>query len=105
MLGRLTESVEHFALAAEYGGGHALSVGTHTEVHGPAWTAHVHWLLGHEDRALQYATAAIASPCRRQRPPARRRARLWRRHPPVPRGHDRAATHRRRAERAVRALL
>ena len=59
-LGRLTESVEHFALAAEYGGVHALSVGTQTDVHGPAWTAHVHWLLGHADQALQYATAAIA---------------------------------------------
>jgi hypothetical protein len=59
-LGRLTESVEHFALAAEYGGAHALSVGTRVDVHGPAWAAHVHWLLGHADLAREHATDAIA---------------------------------------------
>ena len=58
-LGRLTESLEHFALAAEYGGVHALTVGTRADVHGPAWTAHVHWLLGNADRAEEYATGAI----------------------------------------------
>jgi tetratricopeptide (TPR) repeat protein len=59
-LGRLTESAEHFALAAEFGGGaHALSVGTQTDVHGPAWAAHVHWLLGEADRALADATTAV----------------------------------------------
>ncbi|MCW0214793.1 MAG: AAA family ATPase [Pseudonocardia sp.] len=59
-LGRLAESVEHFALAAEYGGAHALSVGTDSDVHGPAWAAHVHWLLGDAERAAESAAGAIA---------------------------------------------
>jgi DNA-binding SARP family transcriptional activator/tetratricopeptide (TPR) repeat protein len=60
-LGRLAESAEHFALAAEYGGSaHVLSVGTRADVHGPAWAAHVHWLLGDADRALAEAGTAIA---------------------------------------------
>ncbi|QJY47441.1 ATP-binding protein [Pseudonocardia broussonetiae] len=59
-LGRLAESVEHFALAARYGGAHELTVGTRTDVHGPAWTAHVHWLLGDADRARECAADAVA---------------------------------------------
>ena len=50
-LGRLAESVEHFALAAECGGAPTLSVGTRVDVHGLAWSAHVHWLLGHDEQA------------------------------------------------------
>ena len=59
-LGRPGESLEHFALAAEFGGTHPLSVGTRPDVHGQAFAAHAHWLLGDADAARSSCTASIA---------------------------------------------
>ena len=38
----------------------SLSVGTRPDVHGTAWAAHAHWLLGHDDEALAACREAIA---------------------------------------------
>lgn len=59
-LGRPAEALGHLATAAELGGTHALSVGTRPDVHGRAFAAHAHWLLGHDEQALTSATDAIA---------------------------------------------
>ena len=37
----------------------SLSVGTRSDVHGMAWAAHAHWLLGHDDEALSACREAI----------------------------------------------
>jgi hypothetical protein len=37
----------------------SLSVGTRPDVHGTAWAAHAHWLLGHNDQALASCNGAI----------------------------------------------
>jgi ATP/maltotriose-dependent transcriptional regulator MalT len=59
-LGRPTEAVRHLALAGDSGSSYSLSVGTGPDVHGRAWIAHAHWLLGDPDRALTCCTEAIA---------------------------------------------
>ncbi|WP_257922706.1 ATP-binding protein, partial [Amycolatopsis iheyensis] len=60
-LGRPEEAVRHFALAAARTRGLArLPVGTRPDVHGPAWAAHAHWLLGDDDAAVASAAQAIA---------------------------------------------
>ncbi|MGH8960578.1 MAG: ATP-binding protein [Jatrophihabitantaceae bacterium] len=59
-LGRPAEALRHFELAAEFGTTQSLSVGTRPDVHGRAWAAHAHWLLGHDEDALTTCTAAIA---------------------------------------------
>ena len=52
-LGRLAEGLRHLELAAELANGApALSTGTRPDVHGAAFAAHAHWLLGHDDDAL-----------------------------------------------------
>ena len=59
-LGRPAEALRHFELAAELtGGAHLWTVGTRPDVHGSAWAAHAHWLLGHDDAALSSCRAAI----------------------------------------------
>ena len=59
-LGRPAEALRHFELAATLTrGAHSLSVGTRPDVHGTAWAAHAHWLLGHDDGALSSARSAI----------------------------------------------
>jgi DNA-binding SARP family transcriptional activator/tetratricopeptide (TPR) repeat protein len=58
-LGRPAEALEHLALAADYGGTHPLSVGTRPDVHGQAFAAHAHWLLGDADAALSSCTRSI----------------------------------------------
>lgn len=59
-LGRPAEALRHFELAATLTRGAAsLSVGTRPDVHGTAWAAHAHWLLGQDDRAMSSARAAI----------------------------------------------
>ena len=59
-LGRPAEAVRHFELAATLTqGAHSLSVGTRPDVHGKAWAAHAHWLLGHDDEALRCCRDAI----------------------------------------------
>lgn len=60
-LGRPAEAVVHFELAAQLTRGAAsLSVGTRPDVHGKAWSAHAHWLLGHQEVAATTAHEAIA---------------------------------------------
>jgi len=59
-LGRPAEALRHFELAATLTrGAPSLSVGTRPDVHGAAWAAHAHWLLGHDDQATSSARAAI----------------------------------------------
>jgi hypothetical protein len=60
-LGRPEEGLRHLELAAKLASGaESLSVGTRPDVHGRAWAAHAHWLLGHDDEALAAAGSAIA---------------------------------------------
>jgi DNA-binding SARP family transcriptional activator len=40
-------------------GAHSLSIGTRPDVHGKAWAAHAHWLLGHDDEALRCCHDAV----------------------------------------------
>ncbi|MBA2553970.1 MAG: AAA family ATPase [Geodermatophilaceae bacterium] len=59
-LGRPAEAVHHFELAAGLTrGAPSLSVGTRPDVHGRAFAAHAHWLLGHDDEALANCRGAI----------------------------------------------
>jgi DNA-binding SARP family transcriptional activator/tetratricopeptide (TPR) repeat protein len=52
-LGMPAESLRHFELAAKLAGGDVwLSLGTRPDVHGTAYAAHAHWLLGHQAEAL-----------------------------------------------------
>ena len=52
-LGRPAEGLHHLELAAKLAGGAvSLSVGTRPDVHSMAWSAHAHWLLGHDDESL-----------------------------------------------------
>ncbi|WP_138998463.1 ATP-binding protein [Rhodococcus zopfii] len=60
-LGRPAEAVSHFALAAELTeGAHSWTVGTRPDVHGCAWSAHAHWLLGDDAAARACCRDAIA---------------------------------------------
>lgn len=59
-LGMPAEALTHFELAAKLTrGAPSLSVGTRPDVHGTAWAAHAHWLLGHDDQALSSCREAI----------------------------------------------
>ena len=59
-LGRPAEGLRHLELAARQSTGTvSLSIGTRPEVHGAAWAAHAHWLLGHDDDALSACRQAI----------------------------------------------
>ena len=59
-LGMPADSLRHLELAAKLASGDVLlSVGTRPDVHGKAFSAHAHWLLGHEDEALAACRAAI----------------------------------------------
>ncbi len=59
-MGMPAEGLRHLELAARLGGGAVwLSVGTRPDVHGMAWAAHAHWLLGHDDQALGACRQAI----------------------------------------------
>ena len=52
-LGIPAEGLRHLELAAKLASGAVwLSVGTRADVHGTAWAAHAHWLLGHDAEAL-----------------------------------------------------
>ena len=59
-LGRPAEGLEHLEPAATHGSGPPLSIGSRPDVHGRAFAAHAHWLLGHDDEALAGARDAIA---------------------------------------------
>ena len=59
-LGRPAEGLSHLELAAKLASGAVwLSVGTRPDVHGMAWAAHAHWLLGQDDEALGACREAI----------------------------------------------
>ena len=54
------DGLRHLELAAKLAGGAVwLSFGTRPDVHGKAFSAHAHWLLGHEDEALAACREAI----------------------------------------------
>jgi tetratricopeptide (TPR) repeat protein len=60
-LGRPAEAQQHLELAAALGGDAvSLIIGTRSDVHGTAWAAHAHWLLGREDEALSACREAIS---------------------------------------------
>jgi hypothetical protein len=59
-LGRPAEAVEHFTGAAVLCTTHSLSVGTRPDVHGRAFVAHAHWLLGDSNAARSAAREAVA---------------------------------------------
>jgi tetratricopeptide (TPR) repeat protein len=59
-LGRPAEGLRHLDLAAKMAGGAVwLSIGTRSDVHGTAWAAHAHWLLGQDDDAGRACREAI----------------------------------------------
>ena len=59
-LGMPAEGLRHFELAAKLASGAVwLSFGTRPDVHGKAFSAHAHWLLGHQDEALAACREAI----------------------------------------------
>ena len=58
--GMPADGLRHLELAAKLASGAVLlSVGTRPDVHGKAFSAHAHWLLGHEDEALAACREAI----------------------------------------------
>ena len=60
-LGRPAEALRHLKLAVSLASGApSLSIGTRPDVHGTAWAAHAHWLLGHDDEALASCDDAIS---------------------------------------------
>ena len=59
-LGMPAEGLRHLDLAAKLTSGAVwLSVGTRADVHGAAWAAHAHWLLGQDAEALSACHEAI----------------------------------------------
>ncbi|HEV8275567.1 MAG TPA: AAA family ATPase [Streptosporangiaceae bacterium] len=59
-LGMPAEGLRHLELAGKLASGaDSLSIGTRADVHGTAWAAHAHWLLGHDDDALSACREAI----------------------------------------------
>jgi DNA-binding SARP family transcriptional activator/tetratricopeptide (TPR) repeat protein len=58
-LGRPAEALHHLELATKLAQGASMSTGTRPDVHGTAWAAHAHWLLGHDDDALSVCHDAI----------------------------------------------
>jgi hypothetical protein len=59
-LGRPAEALRHFELAGELThDARAWPIGTRPDVHGVAWLAHAHWLLGHDDTALSSSRSAV----------------------------------------------
>jgi DNA-binding SARP family transcriptional activator/tetratricopeptide (TPR) repeat protein len=59
-LGKPAEAVRHLGLAVRLtSGAPSLSIGTRADVHGMAFAAHAHWLLGHDDEALASGQGAL----------------------------------------------
>ncbi|WP_033261863.1 ATP-binding protein [Amycolatopsis vancoresmycina] len=59
-LGRPAEGLRHFELGAERTrGASTWPIGTRPDIHGPAWAAHAHWLLGHDAAAVASSTEAV----------------------------------------------
>ena len=60
ILGRPAEAVRHLEVTARLASGaQSLSIGTRADVHSLAFSAHAHWLLGHDDEALSTGHRAI----------------------------------------------
>jgi DNA-binding SARP family transcriptional activator len=59
-LGKPAEGLRHLELAAKLASGSVvLSIGIRPDVHGTAWAAHAHWLLGCDDAAVASCQRAI----------------------------------------------
>ena len=59
-LGMPAEGLRHLGIAAELASDAvSLSIGTRPRVHGTAWSAHAHWLLGDDEAALSASRQAI----------------------------------------------
>ena len=59
-LGMPADGLRHLELAGGLASGALLlSIGTRPDVHGKAWAAHAHWLLGHDADALSACREAI----------------------------------------------
>ena len=59
-LGRPAEGLRHLELVTHLASrALLLSIGTRPDVHGTAWAAHAHWLLGHDADALSSCNDAI----------------------------------------------
>jgi class 3 adenylate cyclase len=59
-LGRPTEGLRHLKLAADLAGSAPwLITGIRADMHGRAWAAHAHWLLGHDTEARSACHQAI----------------------------------------------
>ncbi len=59
-LGRPADGLRHLELATHLASGAlVLSIGTRPDVHGTAWAAHAHWLLGQDAAALSSCHNAI----------------------------------------------
>jgi DNA-binding SARP family transcriptional activator/tetratricopeptide (TPR) repeat protein len=59
-LGMPAEGLRHLEIAAELASDAvSLSIGTRPRVHGTAWSAHAHWLLGDDDAARSASRNAI----------------------------------------------
>ena len=98
-LGRPAEGLRHLDLAARLASGcPSLRTGTRADVHGQAFAAHAHWLLGHDDDA-RASCRERHQPGPGDRPPVQPGggAGVRRHHPPDARRPAGAAEHRRRA--------
>jgi len=59
-LGMPAEGLHHLELAAKQASGAvSLPIGTRPDVHGTAWAAHAHWLLGHDQESMHSCQGAI----------------------------------------------
>jgi DNA-binding SARP family transcriptional activator len=59
-LGRLEEALVHFERSRELSRGSvSMIMGTLPEVHGVAWSAHAHWLLGNSEKAIASCREAV----------------------------------------------
>ncbi len=59
-LGMPAQAVHHLEIATQLASGaHSMSTGTRPDVHGTAWVAHAHWLLGRDADALASSQGAI----------------------------------------------
>ncbi len=59
-LGMPAQAVQHLEIATQLASGaHSMSTGTRPDVHGTAWVAHAHWLLGRDADALASCQGAI----------------------------------------------
>jgi class 3 adenylate cyclase len=59
-LGRPAEGLRHLRLAVDLaGGGVWLNTGVRADVHSTAWSAHAHWLMGHDTEALSACHEAV----------------------------------------------